>query len=149
MSPPRTTASIAARPLHAGPRWYRARLRQLGATAGLVPPALIGLLALVFRNTGSFAWHGVAGLATGVFAAPGLLAMGAPFSDSSTYPLGIVLSVVLWLVVGWLAARRATRNPVATWSDYWRHYAVLMGAVWIGVAAGLLVARAQLGDGLL
>jgi hypothetical protein len=137
------------RPLHAGPRWYRARLRQFGPVAGVLPPAVIGLFALVFRSTGSFAWNGVAGLATGVFAAPGLLAMGAPFSDTSTYPLGIVLSIVLWLVVGWVAARRATRNPVATWPDYWRQYAMLLASVWLGVAVGLLVARAQLGDGML
>jgi uncharacterized protein YneF (UPF0154 family) len=75
--------------------------------------------------------------------------MGAPFSDTSTYPLGIVLSIVLWLVVGWVAARRATRNPVATWPDYWRQYAMLLASVWLGVAVGLLVARAQLGDGML
>ena len=31
-------------------------------------------------------------------------------------------SAVLWLIVGAVAARRTTRNPMATWPDYWRTY---------------------------
>ena len=51
--------------------------------------------------------------------------------------------------MGYLAARTATRNPVATWSDYWRAYRWLLLGVWVGVAAALIGATALLGRQLL
>ena len=63
------------------------------------------LLALLLLNLGNRASTGLSGLFLGVFAAPGLLAVGAPFSSSSWYPLGIAISVVLWLVVGFVVVR--------------------------------------------
>ena len=47
------------------------------------------------------------------------------------YPIAVGASAVAWILVGWIASRRATRNPLATWNDYWRHY------FWM--AAGILV----------
>ena len=72
--------------------------------------APIALLALEFFD-GKLS--GYVGLIFGVFAAPGLLVVGVPFSGDEVYPIGITLSVLLWLIVGAVAARRATRNPMA------------------------------------
>ncbi len=88
------------------------------------------------------------GLIGGVFAAPALLAAGAPFGDRGLYPVAIGASMVLWLLVGFLAARRATRNPMATWSDYWRHYAWMCGGVWAGAVIALVVAALSISDSL-
>ena len=94
------------------------------------------------------AWSGAVWLVGGVFAAPCLLLVGAPFGEEDLYPIAIGASVLLWLLVGLLAARRATRNPVATWSDYWRHYAWLCGGIWAGCAVALGVAAVVISDSL-
>ena len=55
---------------------------------------------------------GAVGLIGGVFAAPGLLLVGAPFGERDLYPLAVGGSVLLWLLVGlvfvvvstWMAA---------------------------------------------
>ena len=94
-----------------GPRWYRTRIRARGPFVALVPPLIVGALALLLLNVGNRASTGLSGLLLGVFAAPGLLAVGAPFSSSSWYPLGIALSVVLWLGVGWVVSRRGDAQP--------------------------------------
>ena len=84
----------------------------------------------------------------GVFAAPALLAAGAPFGDRELYPIAIAASGLLWLLVGVLASRRATRNPVATWSDYWHHYAWMCAGIWTGASIALLVAALSISDSL-
>lgn len=124
-----------------GPRWYRARIRSWGPFVALIPPLVIGLSALAGIQIGDSTATGVAGLIGGTFAAPVLLALGAPLSDSSTYPAGVAGSVVFWLVVGFVCARRATRHPMADWGDYWRHY------IWaaIGVLAGVCAALGTAG----
>ena len=110
---------------------------------------IVGALALLLLNVGNRASTGLSGLLLGVFAAPGLLAVGAPFSSSSWYPLGIALSVVLWLGVGWVVSRRVTRNPMATWRDYWRDYAYLAFGICAGATAALIIARIVVGDALI
>ncbi len=94
------------------------------------------------------AWSGAVGLIGGVFAAPALLAAGAPFGDRSLYPVAIAASAVMWMLVGLLAARRATRNPMATWSDFWRHYTWMCAGVWVGASAALVVAALSISDSL-
>jgi hypothetical protein len=81
-------------------------------------------------------------------AAPGLLVAGAPFGDRGLYPVAIGASVVCWLLIGFLAARRATRNPMATWADFWRHYAWMCGGVWVGCGVALVVAGVSISDSL-
>ncbi|MET0458160.1 MAG: hypothetical protein ABW195_02865 [Ilumatobacteraceae bacterium] len=131
-----------------GPRWYRSRIRSRGPFLALVPPAVLGVLALLLLNVFNGKTSGYGGLLLGVFAAPGLLAVGAPFSSDSVYPIGVTLSVMLWLVVGAIAAARATRNPMATWTDFWRNYAWLAGGIWVGAIAALVIARFVVGDAL-
>jgi hypothetical protein len=106
--------------------------------------AAIAVLAL-FDGRAS----GWTGLILGVCAAPGLLAIGVPFASTSMYPLGIGISLVLWLLVGAIASRIATRNPMATFGDFWRAYRWLAIGVWLGVLAALAGSSLILGRELL
>jgi hypothetical protein len=131
-----------------GPRWFRVRIRGQGPFLALIVPAVLGAIALLALNLGDSTASGLVGLVLGVFAAPGLLAVGAPFSSATLYPVGIAISVALWLVVGYLAARRATRNPMASFGDFWRNYWWLAVGIWVGATAALLIARYALGEAL-
>lgn len=115
----------------------------------LVPPALLGAVALVVLWIGSGRLSALIGLLAGVTAAPGLLAVGAPIAEQSTYPAAIVASIVFWAVLGLVAAWRATRRPVASWRDFWTAYLWLAIAVVIGAGVGIVVAAARLGESLL
>ena len=55
----------------------------------------------------------------------------------------------MWVVVGIVAARRATRSPVATWSDYWREYLWLAAGIWLGVVVAVVAIRLTIGGALL
>jgi hypothetical protein len=133
-----------------GPRAYRARLRRLGPLLGLFPPAAMGALAWLLLRNNSSTVRGVGSFLLAVLAAPGLLVMGVPLtSGSGVYLVGIVGSAVLWLLVGVVAARRATRAPAATWRDFWREYLWLAGGVWLGVVGALLAANLILGRALI
>jgi hypothetical protein len=135
-------------PLTEGPRWYRARLRTWGPPAALIVPTIVGGVAYFSLRLFDSAWSGAVGLIGGVFAAPALLAVGAPFGHRGSYPMAVAASGLLWLAVGFLAARRATRNPMATWPDYWRHYAWLCGGIWAGAAIALGAAALAISDSL-
>ncbi len=134
---------------HEGPRYYRGKIRTRGPWVALVPPLVVGAVALLLLNLGSSASTGIAGLVLGVFAAPGLLAVGAPFSSSSLYPIGIGVSVLLWLGVGFIAARRATRNPMAQWTDFWRDYVTMAIGNCAGAGVALAIARWVIGEALI
>ena len=137
-----------SRHVYEGPRWFRLRIRSRGPFLAVIPPAILGGLALLSLNLFDGKTSGYVGLILGVLAAPILLAVGAPFSDSSLWSIGIALSAMLWLIVGSVAARRTTRNPMAGWPDFWRTFFWLAGGIWIGAAAALLVARYAIGEAL-
>ena len=123
-------------------------MRTWGPLAALIVPAMVGAIAYFSLQLFDTAWSGAVGLIGGVLAAPALLAAGAPFGDRGLYPLAVAASTLLWLLVGFLAARRATRNPMATWSDFWRHYAWMCAGVWVGAALALVVAALSISDSL-
>jgi hypothetical protein len=135
--------------VYEGPQWYRARIRRLGPVLALIVPAVLGLVAVAALALFDGRASGWTGLILGVCAAPGLLAIGVPFASTSTYPVGIAISAVLWLAVGYVAARIATRNPVASFTDFWRAYRWLAIGVWIGVLAALAGSSLILGRDLL
>lgn len=89
---------------------------------------------------------GLVGLLGGITAAPGLLVAGAPLANSDAYPLAVVASVPLWLLLGLLASRRATVSSVASWRDYWRELIFLTIAVALGAIAALIAAAQVLGE---
>lgn len=132
-----------------GPRWYRSRLRSFGPFLALVIPAIVGAGAYVALKGSDAPWSGVIGLLGAVAAAPLLLVVGAPLGDSDLYLPAIVLSIPFWMLVGYVAARRATRFALATWSDWWRHYLPMMFGVWIGAGVALLIATLAIGESLI
>ncbi len=138
-----------SRHVYEGPRWFRLRIRSRGPFLAVLPPLALGLFSLLVLRLFDGKLSGYVGLVCGVFAAPLLLAVGAPFSDSSLYPIGVALSAMLWLVVGAIAARRTTRNPMASWGDFWRTYGWLAGGIWLGAGAALLIAKYSVGQALI
>lgn len=111
-------------------------------------PGLIGAIAYASLNLSDASWSGPVGLIGGYFAGPTFLAIGAPFADRSLYPIAAVAAGAMWLLIGLLASRRATRNPVATWNDFWRHYSWMLAGVWVGVTVALAVATLRIGNGV-
>lgn len=120
-----------------------------GPFLALVIPATLGLIAYASLQLSDAAWSGAVGLVGGYFAAPALLAIGAPFADRSIYPIAALASGAMWFVVGVLASRRATRHPMATWGDFWRHYSWMLLGIWVGVGVALAIATLQIGSDVL
>lgn len=90
--------------------------------------------------------RGAAGFGAAILAAPGLVVAGAPLSSGrQLYTIAVAASVVLWLVVGTIAARRATRSPASTWGDFWREYLWLAIGIWVGAVLAFVVADLLLG----
>jgi hypothetical protein len=119
-----------------------------GPVVAMLIPGALGAIAYLSLQLSDASWSGPVGLIGGYFAAPALLAIGAPFADRSVYPIAAAASAVMWFLVGMLAARRSTRNPMATWGDFWRHYGWMLAGIWVGVTVGLAVATVRLGDGV-
>ena len=132
-----------------GPRAYRSRLRVLGPLAALLLPAILGLIGVLLLRDSSGVARGVSGFVCCVFAAPLLLAMDVPLNAGPAYGVAIAASVVLWVLLGLLAARRATRRPAAMWSDFWREYLWLAAGVWLGCVIALVAANLILGRALI
>jgi len=129
---------LTQQPVPLGPRAYRSKLRSSGPVVALVPPGLLGLFSLLLLRGNTSLARGVAGFLAAILAAPGLLVAGAPLRSGRSVYLGAVLgSAVLWLIVGTIAARRATRMPAASWRDYWREYLWLAAGVGLGVVLAL------------
>lgn len=136
-------------PVPGGPRHYRSRIRTLGPLASLVPPAVMGLLALIALRGSEGAARGLTGFLLAILASPALLAFGVPLSTGAgVYFLAGAVSAVLWLAIGVVASRRATRSPAPTWGDFWREWAWPAAGVWLGVLAALAIANLVLGKAL-
>lgn len=143
-----TRGGAVVGPLIEGPRWYRARIRTLGPIAALVPMGVLGAASWLILRTGDGRTSGILGLVTGVAAAPGLLVVGAPFAPQESYPLAVLASAPLWMLLGLLAGRRATRSAIASWRDYWREMTLLTLSVMLGAIGALVVATLVLGETL-
>lgn len=141
--------SALSAPVAGGPRWYRARILLAGPFAALVPPLTIGVVSLIILLMGGGRQSAVAGLIGIVISAPGLLLLGAPVADSSTYPTALFISAIFWIAVGLIAAWRATRRPIAGWPDFWREYLLLWLATAIGAGVGIGIAAVRIGGTLL
>jgi hypothetical protein len=136
-------------PVPMGPRAYRSKLRASGFLVALVPPGVLGAISLLLLRGHTSLVRGVAGFLTAVLAAPGLLVAGAPLRSGGKVYLGaIVGSALLWMIVGAISARRATRLPVASWRDYWREYVWLAAGVWLGVVVALVAVNLVFGRAL-
>ena len=90
--------------------------------------------------------RGVLAFLLAVLAAPVLLVAGVPLSGGpGDHAWAVLASVAMWLLLGVLAARRATRIPAASWRDFWRDYIWLASGVWLGVVGALVAANLLLG----
>ena len=121
----------------------------LGPLFGVIPMAAMGATAIAALRLGDGRTSGLIGLIGGVSAAPGLLVAGAPFADESRYPIAALASVPLWLILGLIASRRATRRPMATWTDYTRELLWLTIGVVMGAVGALVAATSILGESLI
>lgn len=136
-------------PVPMGPRAYRSKLRSSGPLVALLPPGLLGAVSLLLLRGHTSIVRGVAGFVTAILAAPGLLVAGAPLRSGRGVYLGAVVgSALMWMIVGVIAARRATQIPAASWRDYWREYIWLAAGVWLGVVVALGVVNLIFGRAL-
>ena len=116
----------------------------------LLPPTILGLIALTLLHENASTSRGVMSFVLGVFAAPMLLVFGVPLSHGGgTYMRAILTSAVVWLAIGAVASLRATRSPAASWLDYWREYLWLAAGLWSGVLGALVAADLVLGRSLI
>ena len=114
------------------------------------PPAALGILGWLMLHNNESISRGVGGFVSAVLAAPLLPVAGAPLrSAGAAYVAAVVASVIVWLLIGVVASRRATRTPVATWRNFWKEWAWLAGALWTGVVIALVASNLVLGRALL
>jgi hypothetical protein len=133
-----------------GPRAFRYRIRRIGPLLALVPAAVLGAASIGLLRHNVATARGVTGFAAAVLAAPALMPLGVPLATGSQRLwLGIVVSGVLWVAVGVVAAQRATRSPVAGWGDFWREFGWLAAGIWLGVVLALVGVEVFVGRGLL
>jgi hypothetical protein len=129
-----------------GPRAYRSRIRRRGPLLAVLPAAVLGVAALAMLHGSTTTSRGVGGFLAAVLAAPAMLCFGVPLATGSG-PIvsGVLVSALAWLTIGIVAARRATRSPVASWRDYAREWAWLAAGVWLGVFVALGAIRVAVG----
>jgi len=111
--------------------------------------AVLGAVAWIALEVSDSRMSSMIGLVGGVSAAPGLMVVGAPFADDARYPVAVLASIPMWLILGLIASRRATRTSIASWRDYWRELGWLTIAVVLGSVAALAAAAAILGESLI
>ena len=131
-------------------RSNRRSIRRRGPLLALVLPALIGASGLALLRGNESTARGVGGFVLVVLAAPLLTVAGVPLrSGTSVYAVAGAASVVLWCGLGAVAARRATRGTIATWTGFWGEYMVLLLAAWAGTVLALVGANLVLGRSLI
>lgn len=106
---------------------------------------MLGALSLMLLNDSHSTSRGVGGFLAAIFAAPLLPAFGAPIRTGASRYFAVVASGVLWVLIGWIASRRAVRRPVATWGGYWAEFLLLAVSAWVGVALSVIAANLVLG----
>jgi hypothetical protein len=139
-------------PVPYGPQAYRRSMRRLGPFVALIPAVvLLGAMAMAKAvvscpTVGACNTRAVTSWVLPALALPTAVLAGLPI-ETGTNRLAIVAatSALVWMVIGRIAARRATARPIASWRDFAREFAWLAVAVWIGVLMG--VALVGLGIG--
>jgi hypothetical protein len=128
---------------------YRARIRLAGPVLALLIPCAMGATAWWLLRGNESTMRGVSSFLLAVLAAPMLLVAGVPLTSSPPARVAaVVASMLLWLLIGVLASRRATSSPVASWRDFWREYAWLACGVWLGVVGALVAVNLLMGRAL-
>jgi hypothetical protein len=113
-------------------------IRTRGPLLALLPPLVLGSVAFALLRGNESTARGVAGFGLALLAAPLMPAVGVPFhTTSARYLVSIAASAVLWLVVGAIAAARATRDPQAGWGRFWAEWLWMAVCVWVGMLLAL------------
>ena len=118
---------------------HRRAVRRRGPVVALVLPVLMAIGAFAFALVGPDTWwSATAVLGLALAAGPGLAIAGLPVTSGLTsWGVAVVISATWWVMVGTLAARRATAVPGASWPEWWRHYRSLAAGTMIGSWAAL------------
>ena len=126
--------STMSRHVFEGPRWYRSRIRSRGPFLRSCPA--VGARrasSLLLLNVFDGKTSGYVGLVLRGVRRAGAAGRRRPVLQRLRCTRSAsTLSVMLWLIVGAIAAARTTRNPMADWADFWRDYAWLAGGIWLG-----------------
>lgn len=81
-----------------------------------------------------------------VLAFPVMPVLGVPATGGTgRVLLAVVLSCVLWWLIGQLTAARVARTPVVGYREWLLSFLVMGSAVWIGAICGLLLGALALG----
>jgi hypothetical protein len=137
---------LLASPPRLGLLSYRWKIRRRGPFAALLLPLMAFAAGTVLRNWGGSTIRGFGGFLLTVLAGPTVLLLGVPVTGGTLrYAIGAATSAAMWLLIGWWAAARATRVPVASWRDWFREYCWLAIPVWLGALAAGAVAWKKVG----
>lgn len=128
-----------------GPRFHRQQIVRYGPLASLIVPAVSGILALILLYGSQSTWRGIIGLTAALLALPTLPIVGIPVTAGPTrWLVAIISSVALWLFLGHVAARRASRRMASSWPEWRQQWWRLAAGSWMGSLLGLGLAGAFL-----
>jgi hypothetical protein len=120
---------------------HRRRVRRGGPVVALVVPLMLAAVATAAMWGSTSWWRGALGLVAAMAAAPLLPVVGVPAAGGlARLVLGGVGSAALWMLLGAVAARRATRTPGASWPEWRREYGRLAVGAMVGGVGALAVA---------
>ena len=81
-----------------------------------------------------------------VAAFPVMPVLGVPAADGSArLAVAVGVSLVVWWVLGQMAAARVTRRAVAGWREWLREFAVIGSGLWLGAVGAVLLSALALG----
>jgi hypothetical protein len=146
------TGTTTVGPVPFGPQAYRRSMRRLGPLVGLIP-AIVLLGAMTAAKAvvscpaaGACNGRAVTSWVLPALALPTAVLAGLPIETGTTrLAIVAVTSALVWMVIGRIAASRATARPIASWRDFVREFAWLAVAVWIGVLVGIALIGAGIG----
>lgn len=124
-------------------------VRTYGALASLVPMAVLGAISAVMLWGSQSTVRGIAGFVLAVLACPTLAIAGLPIrSGTSAWLIAVVSSALVWMVLGFVAARRSTLRAVSSWPEWRREWLRLAVGLWAGAFIGFGIAGALVLIGL-
>lgn len=104
--------------------------------------AFVGAVLIVLPGTIT----GLLGFLLIVAALPTLPMLGVPATAGATvYLLGAATSLGAWLLLGHVAALRASKRAVVDWSDWRREFLPLAGGLLLGGVLALVIGALVLG----
>lgn len=148
LGPPSWSDPVTSEPqvMLDGWRAHRRRVRRNGPWWALLPALGAGLGAAVALWGSAVWWRGVVGVLLAVTAAPLLPVAGVPATnDTQRMVVAVMASAAVWWVLGWVAARRSTAVPGASWPEWRRDFGRLAVGFVLGGWAALALAAVVVG----